>query len=76
MFGEHYTYAVARIRALEVSLFSEQASIDQLMACQELISSACRFLQRRAGEMVIQRPDADAILSREREKIWEIMDRW
>lgn len=31
--SEQYTYAVARIRALEVSLFSN-ATIDQLMACQ------------------------------------------
>lgn len=31
--SEKYTYAVARIRALEVSLFSD-AVIDQLIACQ------------------------------------------
>ena len=32
--SEQYTYAVARIRALEVSLFSN-AVIDQLIACQD-----------------------------------------
>ncbi len=32
--SEKYTYAVARIRALEVSLFSN-AAIDQLIACQD-----------------------------------------
>ena len=32
--SEQYTYAVARIRALEVSLFSD-AVIDQLIACQD-----------------------------------------
>ena len=31
--SEQYTYAVARIRALEVSLFSN-STIDQLIACQ------------------------------------------
>ena len=31
--SEQYTYAVARIRALEVSLFSD-STIDQLIACQ------------------------------------------
>ena len=30
--SEQYTYAVARIRALEVSLFSD-STIDQLIAC-------------------------------------------
>ena len=32
--SEQYTYAVARIRALEVSLFSN-AVIAQLIACQD-----------------------------------------
>ena len=31
--SEQYTYAVARIRALEVFLFSD-STIEQLMACQ------------------------------------------
>lgn len=33
MSNTNYTFAVARIRALEVSLFSK-ATIDQLMACK------------------------------------------
>ena len=33
MYDEQYTYAVARIRARETTLFS-QAPIDQLMACR------------------------------------------
>ena len=34
MYDEQYTYAVARIRARETTLFS-QATIDQLMACKD-----------------------------------------
>ncbi len=37
-------------------------------------SSAFRSLQRRAGGNGDPAAGADAILSREREKIWEIMD--
>ena len=33
MFDTKYTYAVARIRALETSLFTSQI-IDQLLACE------------------------------------------
>ena len=43
--SERYTYAVARIRALEVSLFSN-AAIDQLIACQDY-EQACQFLAER-----------------------------
>ena len=38
-----YTYAVARIRALEVSLFSASV-IEQLLACRDY-DSCLRFLQ-------------------------------
>ena len=37
-----YTYAVARIRALEVSLFSS-STIEQLIACKDM-ESCLRFL--------------------------------
>lgn len=63
-----YTYAVARIRALEVPLFSA-STIEQLIACKD--NEACiRFLQEKGwgadGSM-----DADVILEEERKKIWE-----
>jgi len=41
--SEQYTYAVARIRALEVSLFSD-STIDQLIACQSY-EQALQFLE-------------------------------
>lgn len=64
-----YTYAVARIRALEVSLFSA-STIEQLIACKD--DEAClRFLQERGWGGADTAMDADAILAREREKIWE-----
>ena len=64
-----YTYAVARIRALEVSLFSASV-IEQLSACKD--DEAClRFLQERGWGGTDVPMDADAILTREREKIWE-----
>lgn len=63
-----YTYAVARIRALEVPLFSA-STIEQLIACKD--NEACiRFLQER-GWGADGSTDADAILEEERKKIWE-----
>lgn len=43
--SEQYTYAVARIRALEVSLFSD-STIDQLIACQNY-DQALQFLEEK-----------------------------
>lgn len=64
-----YAYAVARIRALEVSLFSS-AAIEQLIACKD-DDAVLRFLQERGWGGPDVPMDADAILTREREKIWE-----
>lgn len=64
-----YTYAVARIRALEVSLFSA-STIEQLIACKDH-ESALRFLQEKGWGGADVALDEDAILTREREKIWE-----
>ena len=64
-----YTYAVARIRALEVSLFSA-STIEQLIACKDL-EGCLRFLQDKGWGGNDVPMDADAILTREREKIWE-----
>lgn len=67
-----YTYAVARIRALEVSLFSA-STIEQLIACKG-VESCLRFLQDKGWGGTDVPMDADAILTREREKIWETME--
>jgi len=64
-----YTYAVARIRALEISLFSS-STIEQLIACKDH-ESALRFLAERGWGGNDVPLDEDAILTREREKIWE-----
>lgn len=64
-----YTYAVARIRALEVSLFSS-STIEQLIACKDE-EAGIRFLQERGWGGADVPDNADAILTREREKIWE-----
>lgn len=64
-----YTYAVARIRALEVSLFSA-STIEQLLACRDY-ESCLRFLQEKGWGDTDLAADADAILTREQEKIWE-----
>lgn len=48
-----YTYAVARIRALEVSLFSASA-IEQLIACKN--SESClRFCRTKDGAAMMCR---------------------
>lgn len=64
-----YTYAVARIRALEVSLFS-QSTIDQLMACKDYDAALNFIVDKGWGGMDVKK-DADAILAAERNKIWE-----
>lgn len=64
-----YTYAVARIRALEVSLFSS-STIEQLIACKD-DEAALRFLMERGWGGADVPMEADAVLAREREKIWE-----
>ena len=70
--SEQYTYAVARIRALEVSLFSN-ATIDQLMACQTY-EQCLKFLAERGWGDGETNPEAEAMLAREEEKIWEIVE--
>ena len=69
--SEQYTYAVARIRALEVSLFSDQ-TIDQLIACGTY-RQCLQFLEERGWGDPGAEPSAEAILAREEEKIWEVV---
>jgi len=71
MFGEDYAYAVARIRVLETGLLN-QAAIEQLLACQDE-QQCLQILTEKGWGNGDPAAGADAILSREREKIWEIM---
>ena len=61
--SEQYTYAVARIRALEVSLFSD-STIDQLIACQSY-DQALQFLEEKGWGDTESSGDAEKILTRE-----------
>ena len=66
-----YTYAVARIRALEASLLTDSV-IEQLLACKDeeqclQLLSEKGWGSRDAGE------DAAAVLKREEEKTWEVI---
>ena len=72
MFGEDYAYAVAQIRVLETGLLN-QAAIEQLLACQDE-QQCLQILTEKGWGNGDPAAGADAILSREREKIWEIMD--
>ncbi len=69
--SEQYTYAVARIRALEVSLFSN-SGIDQLMACQTY-EQCLQLLSEKGWGDAETGLNAEAMLSKEEEKIWEIV---
>lgn len=69
--GEQYTYAVARIRALEVSLFSN-STIDQLIACQNY-DQCIQFLEEKGWGDSETAGNAEAMLTREEEKIWEVV---
>lgn len=69
--SEQYTYAVARIRALEVSLFSN-STIDQLIACADY-GQCLQFLEEKGWGDSETSGNAEAILTREEEKIWEVV---
>lgn len=71
MFDTKYTYAVARIRALETSLFTSQI-IEQLIAC-DTEEQCIQVLQEKGWGDNDTAMNADAILGRETEKIWETM---
>ncbi len=67
--SERYTYAVARIRALEVSLFSN-AVIDQLIACPGY-EQCLQFLAEKGWGDADTSEDGEKMLKREEEKIWQ-----
>lgn len=67
-----YTYAVARIRALETSLISS-TDIERLMACQDE-EQCLQFLSEKGWGDGTGSMDASAMLTREEEKTWEVID--
>ena len=71
MSNTKYTYAVARIRALEVSLFSN-AVIEQLLACRTA-EEALRFVMEKGWGDPTGEADIDTVLKREEEKVWEVI---
>lgn len=68
---EQYTYAVARIRSLENDLFSN-ATIEQLISCQDY-EQCLHFLSDKGWGGSDTPLEADAILNREEEKTWELV---
>lgn len=66
-----YTYAVARIRALEASLLTD-AFIDQLVNCQSA-QQCLELLGERGWGDAETGTDATAMLKREEEKTWEVI---
>lgn len=66
-----YTYAVARIRSKEMTLFTA-AMIEQLLACKSY-ESCLQFLQEKGWGDADTSLDAEAILAKESEKTWEIV---
>ena len=71
MSNTKYTYAVARIRALEVSLFSD-AFIEQLLACKSADQVLQSVMEKGWGDMD-SGEDAEAVLKCEEEKAWAVI---
>lgn len=71
MAKQEYTYAVARIRAKEVSLFSKSV-IEQLLTCKTE-QQCLQFLSEKGWGDADTPLETEAILTREREKTWELM---
>lgn len=70
--SEKYIYAVARIRALEMSLFS-QTTIEQLMAAKTYKESLQFLIEHGWGDSETDTMDADAILNKETDKTWAVI---
>lgn len=65
----NYTYAVARIRAKELTLFS-QSTLEQLMACKDY-PSCLKFLVEKGWGDPDTELDAETILMAEQKKTWD-----
>ena len=66
-----YTYAVARIRALETSLLTN-AVIEQLLACPTAEQALQLLIEKGWGDGAAGN-DMDAVLNREEEKTWQVI---
>ena len=66
-----YTYAVARIRALENALFTD-AVIEQILACPTA-EQALQLVKEKGWGSGISEEDMDTVLNREEEKAWEVI---
>lgn len=66
-----YTFAVARIRALEASLLND-AAVEQLLNCEDEQRCLDYLSERGWGDMDTA-SDAAAMLKREEEKAWEVI---
>ena len=67
-----YTYAVARIRALEVSLLTN-AVIEQLLACKSAEQALQFLVEKGWGDLTAGTLDADEVLNKEEEKMWQTL---
>lgn len=65
-----YTYAVARIRALEVSLLTN-AVIEQLLACKSADQALQLLVEKGWGDLTAGTLDADEVLNKEEKKMWQ-----
>ena len=65
-----YTYAVARIRALEVSLLTN-AVIEQLLACKSAEQALQLLVEKGWGDLTAGTLVADEVLNKEEEKMWQ-----
>lgn len=71
MANNSFVYAVARIRSLELTLFSESV-IEQLLACKTY-ENCLSFLAERGWGSSDTAQDAERMLKRESEKTWEVI---
>ncbi|MGN0393845.1 MAG: V0D/AC39 family V-type ATPase subunit [Coprococcus sp.] len=70
--AEKYIYAVARIRALEMSLFS-QTTIEQLIAAKSYKESIQFLIEHGWGNSETDGDNAEAILNTETKRTWEVI---
>ena len=71
MSNTKYTYAVARIRALETSLLSD-GDVEQLLSCGTA-DQALQYVTDKGWGDLSSGMDIDAVLKREGEKTWEVI---
>lgn len=69
--ADNYAYAVARIRSLESSLFTD-STIEQLLTCPDF-DRAMEFLAEKGWGDGETGKDAEQTLKRETEKTWELI---